>query len=209
MALLICPECGKHVSDKAEMCPICGCPTSDIIAKAKEEELKKIKNRKRKLIIIGGIIVFTIVVCAIIIYTITKPDSSGYYQGIKWDSSFDALKQQIAGESTIIDEENKSILETVKDFNKIKGAMGLVTYNFQNEKLYEVSIMLFIDEEETDMTYIELNKTISDSLTEIYGEGKKEGSSTKTWTTENSILKVWSYRDLLMFTYTDINYKED
>jgi uncharacterized membrane protein YvbJ len=26
MALIICPECGKQVSDKAEKCPQCGCP---------------------------------------------------------------------------------------------------------------------------------------------------------------------------------------
>ena len=28
MALFTCPECGKQVSDKAEMCPNCGCPIS-------------------------------------------------------------------------------------------------------------------------------------------------------------------------------------
>ncbi len=28
MALIICPECGKEISDKAPSCPNCGCPTS-------------------------------------------------------------------------------------------------------------------------------------------------------------------------------------
>ena len=30
MALIVCPECGKQVSDKASACPNCGCPISSI-----------------------------------------------------------------------------------------------------------------------------------------------------------------------------------
>ena len=29
MALIKCPECGKEISDKAEYCPNCGCPSSE------------------------------------------------------------------------------------------------------------------------------------------------------------------------------------
>lgn len=29
MSLINCPECGKEISDKAEMCPNCGCPQSE------------------------------------------------------------------------------------------------------------------------------------------------------------------------------------
>lgn len=29
MALINCPECGKEISDKSEMCPNCGCPKSE------------------------------------------------------------------------------------------------------------------------------------------------------------------------------------
>lgn len=29
MALIICPECGKQVSDKAAACPNCGCPITN------------------------------------------------------------------------------------------------------------------------------------------------------------------------------------
>lgn len=46
MALLICPECKKKVSDKAEKCPHCGCPKDiilDIYELAKIEEVKQEK----------------------------------------------------------------------------------------------------------------------------------------------------------------------
>ena len=30
MALIICPDCGKQISDKAVACPDCGCPISSL-----------------------------------------------------------------------------------------------------------------------------------------------------------------------------------
>ena len=32
MALIVCPECGKQVSDQAESCPHCGYPVPKYIA---------------------------------------------------------------------------------------------------------------------------------------------------------------------------------
>lgn len=29
MALITCPECGKEISDKAGICPNCGCPITN------------------------------------------------------------------------------------------------------------------------------------------------------------------------------------
>ena len=31
MALIKCPECSKEISDKANSCPNCGCPLTDLI----------------------------------------------------------------------------------------------------------------------------------------------------------------------------------
>ncbi len=48
MALLICPECRKEVSDKAEKCPHCGCPKEIILDSyeiAKTEEGKQGKEK--------------------------------------------------------------------------------------------------------------------------------------------------------------------
>ena len=34
MALIVCPECGGKLSDKAEYCPHCGCPSKYISTNA-------------------------------------------------------------------------------------------------------------------------------------------------------------------------------
>ena len=71
MALIKCTECGKEFSDKANACPNCGCPISEII-ETKEEVIenpvvtqpKKEKNKKNSkiIIIILCIIIFSIVI---------------------------------------------------------------------------------------------------------------------------------------------------
>ena len=54
--LICCPECGKEISDKAEKCPNCGCPSSEWVgcenstisdsSKKEEEEKQKYWCRK-------------------------------------------------------------------------------------------------------------------------------------------------------------------
>lgn len=43
MALIICPECGKEISDKAISCPHCGCPASEFYC----EESKQFGDMSR------------------------------------------------------------------------------------------------------------------------------------------------------------------
>ena len=38
MGMIKCTECGKEMSDKASVCPNCGCPIEDIKAKLGEIE---------------------------------------------------------------------------------------------------------------------------------------------------------------------------
>ena len=44
MALIKCTECGKEFSDKAEACPNCGCPISEVLS-SKNTELPGSKNK--------------------------------------------------------------------------------------------------------------------------------------------------------------------
>ena len=41
MSLIKCPECGKDISDKAEMCINCGYPLSDYLKEVKQKELEE------------------------------------------------------------------------------------------------------------------------------------------------------------------------
>lgn len=42
MSMINCPECGKEISDKAEKCPNCGCPSSEWIKETDENDLEKV-----------------------------------------------------------------------------------------------------------------------------------------------------------------------
>ena len=50
MALIKCPECGKEISDKAESCPNCGCPASEILSKKNDRDTEVLINEFQKAI---------------------------------------------------------------------------------------------------------------------------------------------------------------
>ncbi len=84
MALIKCIECGKEISDKAEACPHCGCPTKFSEDKTMEQyeinddkdKKGKIKNKKIKLwMIICGIIT----IFAIVIFSNVLPNDFSHY----------------------------------------------------------------------------------------------------------------------------------
>lgn len=60
MALIICPECGKNISDKAVKCPECGCPITNTINSNITDNSKK---RVIIPVIIGALIVCGIIIC--------------------------------------------------------------------------------------------------------------------------------------------------
>lgn len=69
MALIKCSECGADVSEKASMCPKCGCPldiTKQIISDTKK------KKKKKKIIVIVAIILAIMIVILIL---------TGYFLG--------------------------------------------------------------------------------------------------------------------------------
>lgn len=46
MAMIICTECGKEISDKAKACPHCGCPI--IVESVTEEKANELSGKKKK-----------------------------------------------------------------------------------------------------------------------------------------------------------------
>lgn len=48
MALIKCPECGEQISDKAQSCPHCGCPSSEFKVQKKDQDVNvEILRRKQ------------------------------------------------------------------------------------------------------------------------------------------------------------------
>ena len=93
MALIKCPECGREVSDKASLCPHCGCPISKVVAKKADKtyqvdllpEEKDILNVARKADrrnskVAGAFTwLFAIVSIAFLILLILKSNDSDFF----------------------------------------------------------------------------------------------------------------------------------
>jgi hypothetical protein len=55
MALIICPECGQEVSDRATACPKCGHPFSNVTVQLTNKKWKIIKLVSVVLMVVGGL----------------------------------------------------------------------------------------------------------------------------------------------------------
>lgn len=207
MALLICTECGKKFSDKEEMCPSCGCLTANMAAEEKELEQQAVQNKNRKLVGIG-IAAAIVVVLAIAIYLISRSNTSDYYNGIKWNTTFDTLAKKISGDDVFIDDGKGYIEERIENFNRMKGVYATISYYFTDEKLFVVDITLHNNETDTGMTSTELKKKLKDNFTELYGEGE-ESDNKMIWRTENSMLVIDSLNNMVILKYMDIDRVKD
>ena len=74
MALIKCPECGKEISDKAEICVNCGLKIAEIenlheVSQKKEHEILQEQNNKTKSII-GVIIAIIVIIFFLVLFFI-------------------------------------------------------------------------------------------------------------------------------------------
>jgi len=114
MALIICPECGKEISDKAGSCPNCGCPIGEEKVDRKKVSLKWMVI----LCIILLLLTFGMIGYRFIINPIrTYNDALEEYKKGQYDSALELLK--------LIPDYKKT--ESLKE--QISEAQVLITYN--------------------------------------------------------------------------------
>lgn len=74
MALIICPECGKQVSDRAATCPDCGCPIASNVegnnAPNTPVETANVPKKSKKPLIIAVIALLLVIAAGIAVYTL-------------------------------------------------------------------------------------------------------------------------------------------
>ena len=208
MASLICSECGKKFSDKEEMCPSCGCPTANMITEEKELEQQAVQKRNGKLLGIGIVAAAIVVIIVTATYLISKSNMRDCYNGIKWNTTFDSLAKKISGDDVLIDDGKGYIMERIENFNKMEGVYATISYYFTDEELFTIDITLHNNEEDTGMSSIELKEKLNDNFTKLYGEGE-ESDNKKIWRTENSMLVVDSFNNMVTLKYMDIDRVKD
>ena len=71
MALIKCPECGSQISDKATICPNCGCDPQKVLAEIREKQrLQQKKRRKRIIISISSVVIVSAIAVLTYLYSI-------------------------------------------------------------------------------------------------------------------------------------------
>lgn len=67
MALINCPECGKEISDKAELCPNCGCTLKIVIEENKQKKCSK-SSKMKTIIGIALLVLVLAIACAAFVF---------------------------------------------------------------------------------------------------------------------------------------------
>lgn len=200
MALIKCVECGADISDKAEICPHCGCPILDSV-----ENKRKIVKRKIKRIVIT--IIAIMVVCGIVFCSITGiklyNKKVGYYNNLKWGITSAQLEKKLKKE---VNADKKYIAGTSeKDYEGIKGLLAIPFYYWDDSDKYNyVSILISNDGNEYSSN-VALEKLIK-IYDKRYGENTKPNSYTYEWETSKSKIKmIYMTNDFISVEISDRN----
>lgn len=197
MSMIKCVECNSNISDKAKVCPHCGCPVNDsVIAK---------KSQINKRILISVIITLSVAVVVIGIFVSVNAVRqnrirSGLYNGMDWGISKEKIEKSISGDY-IDNSDRNCILNKVCNYEGIEGLTGAEIYDYENG-LNRVSILLTLEDDS-----IYSDKAVVDKLLQIYD--KRFGEHTNNsysyqWTTDKTVIKL-SYvsHELILLSYDD------
>ncbi len=208
MALIICPECGKEISDQAESCPNCGYPLQQ---EQSAEEFVKSSDDQREKTAVDNVVEFAknhikvilaiaiVIIIVIVIFCINNYTNREYFYGIKWGASVEEVEKKFPDMSYLA---SSDAYFTTLD--SIDGYDGFVSVDLRfnaNGQFYEAEESL-IDEGDIGDTiryYVE-------HFNKIYGaDYPAEYNKTYTWTGSKTIVTLFGYDTFLQITYTDAN----
>lgn len=155
MALIVCPECNKQISDQAGACPHCGYPLINTAEKPKNQIQT---TRKRKINVVNAILfsvlilaAAVLVTCVLLLISNNRKKQEDYQESVRKESILqESIKQSEAEEAARIEAYNLYVL-TVNTFaSSVKTggdqAYGIcrLTGNVWHNAIYKV------DDPETD-----------------------------------------------------------
>ena len=145
MAMIKCPECGKEISDRAEVCPGCGYPVKDYLQETKDKEQREIpekkwneSEKKVSMLIKNRKFQISAIVLAILVLAIVMVDKWIHVEvihDVTWGMSVSQVKQRedkYDGNSGYYDEENGYY--AVSDVDYLGESVTLM-YIFEDGKL--------------------------------------------------------------------------
>ena len=208
MALMICPDCGNQVSDKATRCPVCGCPKSAIVAFKEEEQAKleesiqkQRKDKRNRILKISVPIVACLVIVGIILFVRSRPDMSGLYHHVAWGTSVETVKQKVpdGSESENKDSDSETTYQKSEEkFLDIEGVSAHVVYLFKDDKLIRITCEA-MPEDGSDLSDADIFKLVRNRLNELYGKYYyNDGTSTYMWKTDQSNIELWTFYNTMI-----------
>ena len=117
MALIKCPECGKQISDKAEVCPHCGIEVQKVLLEIREKQRIQRKKHKKRIIvsIASAFVVGTIAVLAYL-YSIDALNSIPAEYRKQTEDYFNSCQSAINRNNF---EKGNELLKTLKVFQTV------------------------------------------------------------------------------------------
>ena len=192
MAMIKCPECGKEISDKTEVCIHCG------------YNFRKPQKKKKWILIVGIIIIFIAIAMAIGMRTINT--NQGYYDDNKWGTTKDEIKEKY-GDDITQSYLNKDSLAMYSDsFYGVEGIYSMVQFEFDDDRLDTVLVM--VSNHDSNMLDSEVYNMVIDEYTKEYGT-PKDASYGLSWETSKSIIAVKQYPGTTDGTMIMYSKKED
>lgn len=183
MALIKCPECGKEISDKANKCPNCGCPT---------------KNKKKKIIKHNKMIIpiAVVVLVVIVMFIFSFGGHNNLPRDAKWNENQNSVvKREKKTNGDIYINTDIVTIQKIEIFND---TADYIYYKFdENNKLDEIIVryITFKSYEYPDIINEKFNN-IADSVEELLGEPVSSERNTVV------AKETWSFKD----TYVEMDY---
>lgn len=193
MALIKCPECGNQISDKATICPNCGCDPQIVLAEIREKQRQEQKKRRKRIIIsITSILVVGAVAVLAYLYSIDglnnipaeyRKATNDYFERCesaiskgdfdKGAGFLDALKKRnlTNRQAKRFEEMRKVLLE--KGLNGLENTLAAITNNYEFKSMErakkEIAILntYQLDASQTERLSLATNKYVELQLGEI------------------------------------------
>lgn len=115
--------------------------------------------------------------------------NNGYYNGIKWGTSIDKLKNEL-GDNITVSDDDECILQMIENYNEMDGILGSVMYYFDNDKLSEITIVISSIPSKSNISDEELNQKLYKEFVNKYGKCSNSNSIEYEWKTQYSNISL-------------------
>ena len=171
-----------------------------------------LNNKFRHFVLPFVLAIIIVCVIATIIFVATKitdkTENDGLYDGIEWGTGCETIAKKYPDGNKAEDENAYVVMRD--SYEDIEGLYVAVTFEFENDKLYKVTVLASPDSNDIEMTHNQVAEYLTSHFTELYGD-PVPSDFIPVWKTSKSTVSILDFApigSLLMIEYQDINYQD-